>query len=69
MKILIAGAGGFIGGHLAKNLNEQGYEIVCADIKPFEYWFQFNESFKNYNLDLKEFENCLKVTKGVDYVY
>ncbi len=69
MKILIAGAGGFIGGHLAKNLNEQGYEIVCADIKPFEYWFQFNESFKNHNLDLKEFENCLKVTKGVDYVY
>ena len=69
MKILIAGAGGFIGGHLAKNLHEQGFEIVCTDIKPFEYWFQFNETFKNYHLDLKEFENCLKVTKGVDYVY
>ena len=68
MKILIAGAGGFIGGHLAKNLHEQGFEIVCADIKPFEYWFQFNETFKNYHLDLKEFENCLKVSKGVDYV-
>ena len=69
MKILIAGAGGFIGGHLAKNLHEQGFEIVCADIKPFEHWFQFNETFKNYHLDLKEFENCLKVSKGVDYVY
>ena len=69
MKILIAGAGGFIGGYLAKSLHEEGFEIVCADIKPFEYWFQYNENFQNYNLDLKEFENCIKVTKNVDYIY
>ena len=69
MKILIAGAGGFIGGHLSKNLSDEGHEIVCADVKPFQYWFQLNEDFKNYCLDLKEYENCLKVTKGVDYVY
>ena len=69
MKILIAGAGGFIGGHLSKNLFNEGAEIVCADIKPFEYWFQFNENYKNFNLDLKEYENCLKITEGVDYVY
>ena len=69
MKILIAGAGGFIGGHLSKNLLDEGHEIVCADIKPFQYWFQFNENYKNFNLDLKEYENCLKITAGVDYVY
>ena len=69
MKILVAGAGGFIGGHLVKNLVEEGHEVICSDIKPFEYWFQYNENLENYSLDLKEYENCLKVTKGVDYIY
>jgi len=69
MKILIAGGGGFIGGHLSKNLFDEGAEIVSADVKPFEFWFQFNENYKNFNLDLKEYENCLKATEGVDYVY
>ena len=69
MKILIAGGGGFIGGHLSKNLHLEGKEIVCVDIKPYEFWFQFNENFENYCLDLKEYENCLKVTEGVDCIY
>ena len=69
MKILIAGGGGFIGGHLSKNLFNEGAEIVCADIKPYELWFQHNEKYENFNLDLKEYENCLKVTKDVDFVY
>ena len=69
MKVLVAGAGGFIGGHLAKDLSEQKFEIICVDIKPTQYWFQFNEKFKNFTLDLKDYENCLKVTKNVDYVY
>ena len=69
MKICIAGAGGFIGGHLAKSLFDEGAKIVCSDIKPYELWFQTNENYKNFNLDLKEYENCLKITEGVDYVY
>ena len=69
MKILVAGAGGFIGGHLVKNLLEEGHELVCADLKPIEYWFQTSEKSKNFCLDLKEYENCLKVTEGVDYIY
>jgi len=69
MKVLIAGAGGFIGGHLSRDLYNEGAKIVCADVKPFELWFQTNENFKSYNLDLKEYENCLKVTKDVDFVY
>tara|TARA_B110000977_G_scaffold200106_1_gene289483 strand:+ start:500 stop:1498 length:999 start_codon:yes stop_codon:yes gene_type:complete len=68
-KILVCGAGGFIGGHLVKDLMKSGYEVVCADIKPLELWFQFFEENKNYSLDLKEYENCLKVTEGVDYIY
>ena len=69
MKYLICGAGGFIGGHLMKDLLNEGNQIVCADIKPIEYWFQTSEKNKNFVLDLKEYENCLKVTDGVDYIY
>ena len=69
MKFLICGAGGFIGGHLAKNLLEEGHQVVGADNKPLEFWFQLFEKSKNYSLDLKEYENCLKVSEGVDYVY
>tara|TARA_A100001011_G_C14211511_1_gene800142 strand:- start:372 stop:1370 length:999 start_codon:yes stop_codon:yes gene_type:complete len=68
-KILVCGAGGFIGGHLVKDLMKSGNEVVCADIKPLEYWFQLFEENNNYSLDLKEYENCLKVTEGIDYVY
>ena len=69
MKYLICGGGGFIGGHLVDDLMKNGHEVVCADIKPKEYWFQIFDKNKNYSLDLKEYENCLKVTEGVDYIY
>ena len=69
MKYLVAGAGGFIGGHLVQDLMSEGHEVVCADLKPFESWFQYFENNKNYSLDLKEYENCLKVTKNIDYIY
>ena len=60
-----AGAGGFIGGHLVKNLLNEGHDLVCADLKPIELWFQSFEKCSNYSLDLKEYENCLKVTSGI----
>ena len=68
-KYLVCGAGGFIAGHLIQDLLKEGHEVVCADIKPVEYWFQPQENNKNYSLDLKEYDNCLKVTEGVDYIY
>ena len=68
-KYLVAGAGGFIGGHLVKSLLDDGHKVTCVDIKPLEYWFQIFDSNENYSLDLKDYENCLKVTKGIDYIY
>jgi nucleoside-diphosphate-sugar epimerase len=68
-RYLVCGAGGFIGGHLVENLRNEGHYVVCVDNKPFDYWFQLHESNQNYSLDLKEYENCLKVTEGVDYIY
>ena len=69
MKCLIAGAGGFIGGHLMKRLQLDGHEIVCADIKPISSWFQVSDKNKNLSLDLKDYKNCLQVCDGVDYIF
>ena len=69
MKYLVCGAGGFIGGHLVKNLMDEGHEVICADIKPLEYWFQLFEKNSNFSLDLKSYDNCIKVTDGVDFIY
>jgi GDP-D-mannose 3',5'-epimerase len=69
-KILVVGAGGFIGGHLVKKLLANGNQIVCCDIKPKEYWFQdFDETENHYAMDMKDILNCRKVSKGVNYVF
>ena len=69
-KILICGAGGFIGGHLASKFSkDDDIELICADIKPIEYWFQNFDKAKNFSLDLKDYENSLKVSDGVDYIF
>ena len=68
--VLICNAGGFIGGHLAQYLkNLKKYNLICVDIKPKEYWFQISEDNKNFSLDLKDYDNCLKVTKNIHFVY
>jgi GDP-D-mannose 3',5'-epimerase len=68
-KILVTGAGGFIGGHLVKSLLDDGHKVVCADIKPKDLWFQIFDKNDNYCLDLKDYQNCLEVTKGVEFIY
>ena len=69
-KILIVGAGGFIGGHLVDRLIKDGNTIVATDIKPKEYWFQdFTETKNYYDMDMKDISNCRKVTKNIDYVF
>tara|TARA_B110000114_G_scaffold182511_1_gene221963 strand:- start:83 stop:1093 length:1011 start_codon:yes stop_codon:yes gene_type:complete len=69
-KILIVGAGGFIGGHLVDRLLKDGNSIVAADIKPKEYWFQdFAEVENHYTMDMKDISNCRKVAENIDYVF
>ena len=48
---------------------KEGHEVICADIKPLQYWFQIFEENKKLLSDLKEYENCVKVTDSVDYIY
>ena len=68
-KYLVCGAGGFIGGHLVDSLLKDGHEVVCADVKPLEYWFQLHDECNNFSLDLKEIENCEASDDRVEYVY
>ena len=69
-KILVVGAGGFIGGHLIKRLLHNGNSIVATDIKPKEYWFQdFDLAENYYSTDMKDIFNCRKVTQNIDYVF
>lgn len=69
-KILVAGAGGFIGGWVINNLLNQGYtDIRAVDIKPLSSWYQKNENVENRSLDLKDPVNTLTVTSKIHTVY
>jgi len=66
-KALVTGAGGFIGFHMVRYLKNKGYWVRGVDIKKPE--FDPTDADEFLKLDLREFKNCLKVTKGVDEVY
>jgi GDP-D-mannose 3',5'-epimerase len=66
---VVAGGGGFIGGHLAKHLLEQGYRVRVADIKPMDSWYQVHPNAENHQLDLKDLASCRKAVQGADRVY
>ncbi|HZZ72831.1 MAG TPA: NAD-dependent epimerase/dehydratase family protein [Pirellulales bacterium] len=68
--ILVAGGGGFIGGHLLTYLREQGYtNLRSVDIKPFEEWYQVHEEVENMVLDLKDLAACRAACDGASEVY
>ena len=67
--ILVAGAGGFIGGHLVGELIACGHRVIAVDIKPKDGWLQLNPVAENHSLDLSIFDNCVEVSKGVNCVY
>jgi nucleoside-diphosphate-sugar epimerase len=68
-RVLIAGGGGFIGGHLAAHLLRQGHAVVVADIKPFASWYQFHEFAENISVNLEHKDACLGAANGCDAIY
>jgi nucleoside-diphosphate-sugar epimerase len=69
-KIVVTGAGGFIGGALINQLASQGYtNLRAADVKPLSQWYQINSKTDNKQLDLKEKDACFSVCENADYVF
>lgn len=69
-KVLVAGAGGFIGGHLVEYLKNKGVtNIVAVDKKPFDQWYQVHDYAESKVLDLQYLDACQEAVDGVGTVY
>ena len=68
-RIVVAGAGGFIGGHLVKELTKKGNKIRAVDIKPLNEWYQVSDDTDNLVLDLRLKENCFLAVNGYNEVF
>ncbi len=66
-RILVTGAGGFIGHHLVRRLKSEGNWVRGVDIKMPEYEASSADEFEV--LDLRRFDNCLIATRNIDQVY
>ncbi len=68
--IVIAGGGGFIGGHLLDRLIKQGYtRLRSIDIKPMDQWFQVHPEVENLVMDLREKPACDRACDDAAYVF
>lgn len=68
-KILVTGAGGFIGGHLVSSLLAQGFDVRAVDIKPLNKWYQPHLEAENESRDLSKLEECRASVVGVNHIY
>ena len=66
-RILVTGAGGFIGHHLVTYLKQRGCWVRGVDIKLPEFTKTEADEFEL--LDLRRWDNCLQATRGIDVVY
>ena len=69
-KILVCGAGGFIGGHLIADLRRQGHtNLRAVDKKPLSEWYQRFDDVENVQFNLELLPDCEKAVEGCDVVY
>ena len=68
-KILVAGGGGFIGGHLVGALLARGCQVRCVDRWPLEDWRQRHEGAENVVADLQQLGPCMAACDGMDECY
>lgn len=68
--IVVAGGGGFIGGHLVAKFRQQpGTRVRSVDFKPFDQWYQVFDDVENLQLDLKELDACRTACEGASEIY
>jgi nucleoside-diphosphate-sugar epimerase len=69
-RVLVAGAGGFIGGQVVSVLREYGVnDIRAVDVKPIETWYQRFEDVECVTADLKSKEESESAMQGVSVVF
>src|SRR5262245_34270622 len=66
-KVLVTGAGGFIGHHFVSMLKQKNYWVRGVDLKHPEYEPTTADEFEV--LDLRRWPDCLQATRGMDEVY
>ena len=70
MRILVAGGGGFIGGHLVGRLLDEGHTVRAVDVKPMDEWWQVHPGAERLDRhDLRRLGPCEAVVDGMDHVY
>merc|ERR550537_2170663 len=69
LKICITGAGGFIASHTAMRLKKEGHYIVACDWKTNEHMTEDMFCNEFHLVDLRVFDNCLKVCTGCEHVF
>lgn len=69
MRALVAGAGGFIGGHLTNHLINQGHEVIAVDIKKETQWHILNPHATIRVGDLRTPDFAYEISEGIDALY
>lgn len=69
LSVLVAGGGGFIGGHLVGALLEAGHRVRSVDCKPLAAWQQRHADAENVVADLRELAACEAACNGMDHCY
>lgn len=69
-RVLVCGAGGFVGGYLVKALLDRGEHVWAVSSRPLKDWLQVHPGALNEGgLDLRKAEVCDYAVSGVDEVY
>jgi nucleoside-diphosphate-sugar epimerase len=67
--VVVAGGGGFIGGHLVADLVREGTDVRAVDVKPPEDWYQRPKGAQVMQLDLRHADACREAVQHATRVY